>query len=272
LIVASELYRPQYHFSPQANWMNDPNGPVYCDGEYHLFYQYHPESPVWGLMHWGHAVSCDLIHWQHLPIALYPDEHGMIFSGSAVVDWNNAAGFGEKAMIIIFTYNKEHKETQNLAYSTDKGRTWTKYAGNPVIPHPNYLRDFRDPKVFWHENHWVMSLAAGDMILFYASPDLKHWEQSGSFGGGYGCTSGVWETPDLFKLPVDNGPETRWVLTVGVGNGGPAGGSGTQYFIGEFNEKNSLLKIQKTPFSGRIMVQIIMPLNPGAMNQMRAVS
>jgi fructan beta-fructosidase len=237
LIVASELYRPQYHFSPQANWMNDPNGPVYCDGEYHLFYQYHPESPVWGLMHWGHAVSCDLIHWQHLPIALYPDEHGMIFSGSAVVDWNNAAGFGEKAMIIIFTYNKEHKETQNLAYSTDKGRTWTKYAGNPVIPHPNYLRDFRDPKVFWHENHWVMSLAAGDMILFYASPDLKHWEQSGSFGGGYGCTSGVWETPDLFKLPVDNGPETRWVLTVGVGNGGPAGGSGTQYFIGEFNEK-----------------------------------
>ena len=217
--------------------MNDPNGLVYFDGEYHLFYQYHPGSDVWGPMHWGHAVSRDLVNWEHLPTALYPDEHGMIFSGSAVVDWNNTAGFGEKALIAIFSYNKDRIETQNLAYSTDKGRTWTKYAGNPVIPHPGHWLDFRDPKVFWLEDHWVMVLAAGDMVLFYTSPDLKEWVCSGGFGGGYGCTSGVWETPELFKLPVDGGEETRWVLTVGVGNGAPAGGSGTQYFIGNFDGK-----------------------------------
>ncbi|MEP7135142.1 MAG: glycoside hydrolase family 32 protein [Chloroflexota bacterium] len=233
-----ELYRPRYHFTPSQMWMNDPNGLVYYDGEYHLFYQYHPESAVWGPMHWGHAVSRDLINWQHLPIALYPDEHGMIFSGSAVIDWNNTAGFGEKTLVAIFTYNKDHIETQNLAYSTDKGRTWTKYAGNPIVPHPDHLHDIRDPKVFWHEDHWVMSLAAGNAILFYISSDLKHWEQSGSFGNGYGSTDGVWETPDLFKLPIDDGLETRWVLTVGVGNGAPAGGSGTQYFIGDFDGRN----------------------------------
>jgi len=219
-------------------WMNDPNGMVYFDGEYHLFYQCHPESMMWGSMHWGHAVSQDLINWEHLPIALYPDEQGMIFSGSAVVDWNNTAGFGEKALVIIFTYNKDHIETQNLAYSIDNGRTWTKYMGNPVIPHPEYLHNFRDPKVFWHADHWVMALAAGDTVIFYVSADLKNWEQSGSFGGGYGSIDGVWETPDLFKLPVGHESETRWVLTVGVGNGGPAGGSGTQYFIGDFDGRN----------------------------------
>jgi len=230
-----ELYRPHYHFSPPANWMNDPNGLVYCDGVYHLFYQYHPGSAMWGPMHWGHAVSYDLVNWKHLPIALYPDENGMIFSGSAVVDWNNTAGFGERALIAIFTYSKAHIETQNLAYSTDKGHTWTKYTGNPVIPHDDHLHDFRDPKVFWHEDHWVMLLAAGDTVLFYISSDLKNWEQSGSFGNGYGSTDGVWETPDLFKLSVDNSLETWWVLTVSAGNGHLAGGSGSQYFIGHFD-------------------------------------
>jgi len=214
--------------------MNDPNGLVSYQGEYHLFYQYHPESTVWGPMHWGHAVSRDLINWKYLPIALYPDEHGMIFSGSAVVDWNNTAGFGKEALVAIFTYNKDYKETQNLAYSLDKGRTWTKYSGNPVIPAPNPLSDCRDPKVFWHEDHWVMLLTAGDKILFYTSSDLRNWEQSGSFGKR-GSTTGVWETPDLFKLSVSNENQTRWVLTAGVGNGHPAGGSGTQYFIGEFD-------------------------------------
>ena len=233
---SSELYRPQFHFTPPAMWMNDPNGLVYYQGEYHLFYQYHPASTVWGPMHWKHAVSRNLIDWEHLPIALSPDEHGMIFSGSAVVDWHNTSGFGEKALVAIFTYNKLHVESQNLAYSTDQGRTWIKYAGNPVIPQSEQLSDFRDPKVFWHIDHWVMSLAAGDRILFYISPDLKHWEQSGSFGAGYGSTGGVWETPDLFQLPI--GSETRWVLTTGVGNGAPAGGSGTQYFIGDFDGKN----------------------------------
>ncbi|MGZ9166247.1 MAG: glycoside hydrolase family 32 protein [Anaerolineales bacterium] len=229
------ISRPYYHFTPPQMWLNDPNGLVYYKGEYHLFYQYHPASTVWGPMHWGHAISLDLINWQHLPIALFPDEHGMIFSGSAVVDKNNTAGFGNEAIVIVFTYNMDHKESQNLAYSTDQGRTWTKYADNPVIPHPVPVSDCRDPKVFWHEEQWVMLLAAGNAILFYTSPDLKNWKQTGIFGG-YGSTGGVWETPELFKLPVDN--ETRWVLTVGVGDGNPAGGSGTQYFIGEFDGEN----------------------------------
>ena len=223
-------------------WLNDPNGLVYYAGEYHLFYQYHPHSTVWGPMHWGHAVSKDLINWQHLPIALYPDERGLIFSGSAVIDLKDTAGFGKEAMVAIFTYNnhtyddKKRVEDQNIAYSTDRGRTWTKYAGNPVVPHPGNLTDFRDPKVFWHADRWVMVLAAGDRVLFYISPDLKHWELSGSFGDGYGSTDGVWETPDLFQLPV-NGSDSRWVLTVGVGSGAYAGGSGTQYFIGSFDGK-----------------------------------
>ena len=238
----SDRFRPAFHFTPPSMWMNDPNGMVYFDGEYHLFYQYHPHSLVWGPMHWGHAVSKDMVNWQHLPIALHPDEHGMIFSGSAIVDAHNTAGFGKEAMIAIFTYNnhtyndKKRVEDQNLAYSIDRGRTWTKYAGNPIVPHPGNLTDFRDPKVFWHEDHWVMALAAGDRVLFYISADLKHWKQSGTFGNGeYGSTVGVWETPDLFKLTVDTTTQTRWVLTVGVGKGGPAGGSGTQYFIGDFD-------------------------------------
>ena len=233
----NDRYRPSFHFTPPSNWLNDPNGLLYFEGEYHLFYQYHPHSTLWGPMHWGHAVSVDLVNWQHLPIALHPDEHGMIFSGSAVVDWHNSAGFGEKTLVAIFTYSNERRESQNLAYSTDKGRTWTKYAGNPVIPYPDHF-NFRDPKVIWHEDHWVMSLAAGDTVLFYTSIDLKHWDQSGSFGGGYGSTDGVWETPDLFQLPVANASDSRWVLIVGVGNGGPAGGSATQYFIGDFDGRN----------------------------------
>ncbi|MFM8370289.1 MAG: glycoside hydrolase family 32 protein, partial [Chloroflexota bacterium] len=150
--------------------------------------------------------------------------------------------FGKEAMVAIFTYNnhtyddKKRVEDQNIAYSTDRGRTWTKYAGNPVVPHPGNLTDFRDPKVFWHADHWVMVLAAGDRVLFYISPDLKHWELSGSFVGGYGSTDGVWETPDLFQLPV-NASDSRWVLTVGVGSGAYAGGSGTQYFVGSFDGK-----------------------------------
>jgi fructan beta-fructosidase len=238
----NDLYRPAYHFTPPSMWLNDPNGLVYYAGEYHLFYQYHPHSTVWGPMHWGHAVSRDLVTWEHLPIALAPDEHGMIFSGSAVIDWKNTAGFGKEAMVAIFTYNNhtyddiKRIEDQNIAYSTDRGRTWTKYVGNPVVPHPGNLTDFRDPKVFWHIDHWVMALAAGDRALFYISPDLKHWEPSGFFGGGFGSTDGVWETPDLFQLPV-SGSDSRWVLTVGVGSGAYAGGSGTQYFIGDFDGK-----------------------------------
>lgn len=237
----TDAYRPGYHFTPPVHWMNDPNGLVYYAGEYHLFYQHHPHSNVWGPMHWGHAVSRDLVDWQHLPIALVPDELGMIYSGSAVVDWENTAGFGKEALVIFFTYNKNYYETQNLAYSLDRGRTWTKYDGNPVLTPPPDTPDFRDPKVIWFgapdSGHWVMSLAAGRSIRFYTSRNLREWQFSGDFSG-YGSADGVWETPDLFELPVDGGPATRWVLTAGIGNGGPAGGSATQYFVGHFDGTN----------------------------------
>ncbi|MCY9013971.1 GH32 C-terminal domain-containing protein [Bacillus inaquosorum] len=235
-----EDYRPQYHFTPEANWMNDPNGMVYYAGEYHLFYQYHPYGMQWGPMHWGHAVSKDLVTWKHLPVALYPDEKGTIFSGSAVVDRNNTSGFQtgeEKPLVAIYTQDREGHQVQSIAYSNDKGRTWTKYAGNPVIPNPG-KKDFRDPKVFWYEkeNKWVMLLAAGDRILIYTSKNLKQWTYASEFGQGQGSHGGVWECPDLFELPVDGNPnQKKWVMQVSVGNGAVSGGSGMQYFVGDFD-------------------------------------
>lgn len=246
----NEMYRPQIHFSPAEHWMNDPNGLVYYDGEYHLFYQYYPEKSVWGPMHWGHAVSRDLMHWEHLPIALAPDSLGYIFSGSAVVDWENTSGLGTKEnppLLAFFTYHnpdaeqakKTEVESQALAYSTDRGRTWTKYAGNPILPNPGDARDFRDPKVFWHKasSRWIVSLACGDEIRFYASPDCKSWTYLSSFGRDRGGHGGVWECPDLFQLPVAGTDETKWVLIVNINPGGPAGGSATQYFVGDFDGK-----------------------------------
>lgn len=232
--------RPRFHFTPAANWINDPNGLVYYAGEYHLFYQYHPDSTVWGPMHWGHAVSTDLLHWEELPIALYPDELGAIFSGSAVIDWQNTAGFGTEAMVAIFTHDSPAGQRQSLAYSTDRGRTWTKYAGNPVLATPPGEKDFRDPKVFWYAQeeavgHWVMLLAVQDSIWFYTSPDLKQWMLAGEFGAEAGSHAGVWETPDLFLLPVDDGAANRWVLTVGIGYGAPVTEQCTQYFVGNFD-------------------------------------
>ena len=235
-----EPYRPQYHFTPVENWMNDPNGLVYDDGQFHLFYQHNPADTVWGPMHWGHAVGTDLVNWQHLPIALYPDDVGNIFSGSAVIDRENTAGFGAEAMVAVFTHESGGRQMQSLAYSTDKGCTWTKFQGNPVIEPPGNMKNFRDPKVFWYDEgddsgHWVMAVAAGTMILFYTSPNLLDWSPVSSFGIGYGAHQGVWETPDLFELPVDGGPETRWMLAVAVAGGTPAGGTGAQYFVGDFD-------------------------------------
>ena len=240
--INDEAFRPQFHFTPATGWMNDPNGLVYDNGEYHLFYQHNPKDTKWGSMHWGHAVSPDLIHWQHLPIALEPDKLGMIFSGSAVIDSSNTAGFGAGAMVAIFTHDDTATETQSLAYSTDHGRAWTKYANNPVLKAPGNIRNFRDPKVFWYTSsrdagHWVMSLAVGNAILFYASSDLKNWTPTGGFGFGYGATCGVWETPDLFELPVVGATGKRWVLTVGTSDCAPAGGTGIQYFVGQFDGK-----------------------------------
>lgn len=242
----NDPYRPLLHFTPPANWLNDPNGLVYYAGEYHLFYQYHPASTVWGPMHWGHAVSRDLIRWEHLPIALSPDEHGTIFSGSAVVDWHNTAGFGQEALIALFTHDSPTGQRQSLAYSTDQGRSWRKYAGNPLLEPPPGEKDFRDPKVFWYaagpeRGHWVMLLAVQDSIWFYTSPDLKAWRFGSEFGEQAGLHAGVWETPDLFALPVQQpgkpaaAGELRWVLTVGVGAGATVDEQGTQYFVGTFD-------------------------------------
>lgn len=241
-LVLSEPFRPQFHFTPQKGWLNDPNGLVFYAGEYHLFYQFYPDDTVWGPMHWGHAVSRDLVNWQHLPIALFPDELGYIFSGSGVIDWHNRAGLGEEAMILFFTHH--HPDTrdqrQSLAYSTDNGRSWTKYAGNPIIPTPAHLRDFRDPKVIWYQaeggaGHWVMSLAANDQILFYTSDNLIDWQENGRFSHPQSAATGLWETPDLFQLPVAGCSESRWVLAIGLDNRMPGGRSGTRYFIGTFD-------------------------------------
>jgi fructan beta-fructosidase len=239
--AAQEVHRPQFHFTPPSGWMNDPNGMVYYDGEYHLFYQHYPDSTVWGPMHWGHAISRDLIHWEHQPIALHPDSLGYIFSGSAVVDENNTSGFqtgNEKSLVAIFTYDKKGFETQGIAYSNDKGRTWMKYDKNPVIKNPGE-QDYRDPKVFWHREteHWIMSLAVRNRIEFYQSKNLISWEKTGEFGREYGNHGGVWECPDLFPLTVDGTNETHWVLLVSINPGGPNGGSATQYFIGNFDGK-----------------------------------
>ena len=244
----TEAHRPRVHFSPPAMWMNDPNGMVHYDGEYHLFYQYHPESMVWGPMHWGHAVSRDLVHWEHLPIALRPDSLGYIFSGSAVVDWSNTSGFGEgdqPPLVAIFTYHDPVRgeagtgdhETQGIAYSTDRGRTWSKYEGNPVLPNRDRHPDFRDPNVFWHEEtgRWVMALSVRDRVELWGSPDLKEWSFLSEFGEGWGAHGGVWECPDLFPLTDPATGETRWVLILNLNPGGPQGGSGTQYFIGDFD-------------------------------------
>jgi fructan beta-fructosidase len=237
----SEKHRLQFHFSPQANWMNDPNGMVYLDGEYHLFYQYYPDSTVWGPMHWGHAVSNDLVNWEHLPIALYPDTLGYIFSGSAVYDEHNTSGLGTEEnppLVAIYTYHRMEGEkageidyqTQGIAHSIDKGRTWIKFEGNPVLNNPG-INDFRDPKVFWMDakNKWVMSLAVKDHISFYSSPDLINWTLESDFGKDLGGHGGVWECPDLFQL------DDKWVLLVSINPGGPNQGSATQYFVGEFD-------------------------------------
>ncbi|GHA40273.1 hypothetical protein GCM10007103_22160 [Salinimicrobium marinum] len=240
IIVGDSNYRPTYHFTPEKNWMNDPNGMVYYKGEYHLFFQYNPDDNVWGPMHWGHAVSEDLVNWEELPVALYPDDLGNIFSGSAVVDEHNTAGFktgNEDVLVAIFTHqNPETKEQyQSLAYSNDMGRSWEKYGENPVLINED-KDDFRDPKVIWHEEtqQWVMVVAAGQEILFYSSPDLKEWKYLQSFGHGMGAHGGVWECPDLFTVRNENGQE-QWALLVSINPGAPNGGSGTQYFLGAFD-------------------------------------
>ena len=234
----SRNYRPNIHFTPPAMWTNDPNGMVYVNGIYHLFYQHYPEAPNWGPMHWGHAVSRDLLHWKHMPIALYPDELGMIFSGSCVYDRENTSGYGTKEkppIVAVYTNHGRHGlEQQSIAYSTD-GIHFEKSYQNPVIPNPG-ISDFRDPKAFYNpvKNCWSLVLAAGDRVHFYKSEDLKRWEKTGEFGPEGNLASGVWECPDLFQVEAEDGRKL-WVLIVSMTTTTEDGRCRTQYFLGDFD-------------------------------------
>jgi levanase/fructan beta-fructosidase len=214
--------------------MNDPNGMFYKDGEWHLFFQHNPYGSQWENMNWGHSVSTDLIHWIQLPEAIEPDGLGTIFSGSCVVDSANTAGFGKGAVIAFYTSNGEN-QVQSMAYSTDNGRTFTKYPGNPIIT--SDVPDFRDPHVFWNQEAgiWNMILAAGQEMRIYSSKNLKDWMYESSFGQGYGSHAGVWECPDLMELPVRGTNKHKWMLICNINPGGPSGGSATQYFVGQFD-------------------------------------
>jgi len=237
-----EPFRPQFHFSPHHNWTNDPNGLVYYKGEYHLFYQYNPMGNTWGHMSWGHAVSPDLVHWKALPLAIPEDDKNMIFSGSCVVDKNNTTGFatkpGQVPMVAIYTAHiipdkskrNDYRQNQHIAYSLDDGRTWTRYEGNPVLD--QHKKDFRDPKVFWYAagKKWVMlvSLPNEHIVQFYSSPDLKTWTYLSDFGPA-GDVSGIWECPDLLRVPVNGQPDKyKWVLI-------NSQQTTMQYFVGDFD-------------------------------------
>lgn len=254
---ADEQYRPALHFTPERNWMNDPNGLVYDDGTWHLFFQHNPYGTRWGNMSWGHATSTDLVHWEEQPVGIPQtfDESGTaiedIFSGSVVVDETNSSGFGtaeDPPMVAIYTsaYTPAHPthagtQAQSLAYSTDDGQTWTKYEGNPVVDRGS--ANFRDPKVIRYtdpetgESYWVMVAveALQYKVVLYRSDDLKTWTHLSDFGPA-NATGGIWECPDLFPLAVDGDPSNvKWVMVVNLNPGSVAGGSGGQYFVGEFD-------------------------------------
>ena len=244
-----EMYRPQYHFTPAKGWMNDPNGLIFYEGEYHLFYQHNPHSINWDSMHWGHAVSGDMIHWKHLPIAYTPEtEIDDYFSGSSVIDEHNASGLfepGQKGMVNIFTHRDNGVQQQSIGYSPD-GRRFTRYL-ECVLPNPG-CEDFRDPKVIWlkDKKRFLMALAVYDHVEFYTSKDLKKWTYYSNFGQLEGMHHGVWECPDLFELPVRGTDETRWVLVVG-----DQGASKIQYFIGHFEGKKF---VSENPRSTQLML------------------
>ena len=249
IIAGKEQYRPQFHFSPQKNWTNDPNGLVYYDGEYHLFYQYNPYGDTWGHMSWGHTISKDLLHWEQLPVAIeeYTDpatgDSTMIFSGTVVVDKNNSSGLcsGKECMVAIYTSHvhkdgEGKRQHQSLAYSNDKGRTWKRFDKNPIIDIQR--KDFRDPKVFWYEpqQKWVMILVIPDQFKaqFYESKNLTEWNKMSEFGP-MGDTLKIWECPDIYELPIENTNQKKWVLS--LSNSHPQGPKfvGMQYFIGQFD-------------------------------------
>ena len=229
-----EQYRPIYHHTPAYGWMNDPNGMFYKDGVWHLYFQHNPFGSQWENMTWGHSTSTDLVHWTFEGDPVQPDVWGAIFSGSAVVDKENTAGFGKDAVVALYTSAAE-SQIQSMAYSTDNGKTFTKYEGNPVIT--SNVPDFRDPHMFWNEDikKWNMILAAGQHMEIYTSDNLKEWKLESSFGAEYGNHGGVWECPDLMKMKVKGTDKEKWMLICNINPGGPFGGSATQYFIGDFD-------------------------------------
>lgn len=235
----TDEFRPVYHHTPLYGWMNDANGLVYKDGEYHLYFQYNPYGSVWGNMHWGHSVSRDLMHWEHLDPAIARDTLGHIFSGSCVVDKDNTSGYGANSIIAFYTSaSDKNGQITCMAHSADNGRTFTKYEKNPVIVPFDGLKDFRDPKCFWYEpeKKWVIVISADKEIRFYSSKNLKDWEYMSSFGNGYGFLPSQFECPDFVELPVDSDPaNTKWLMIVNINPGCMFGGSATQYFVGSFD-------------------------------------
>lgn len=236
-----EKFRPVYHHTPTYGWMNDPNGMFYKDGVYHLYFQHNPYGSTWGNMTWGHSTTTDLVNWNYEGLAIKPDAWGAVFSGSAVVDYDNTAGFGKNAVVAFYTSAKSSPwgdtQSQSMAYSLDNGKTFVKYAYNPVVT--SSKRDFRDPKVFWYapDKHWVMILAGGQEMDIYSSKNLKDWKYESSFGAKQGAHGGVWECPDLVELPVEGTKEKKWVLICNINPGGPFGGNAAQYFVGTFDGK-----------------------------------
>lgn len=232
-----EKYRPAFHHTPLYGWMNDPNGMFYKDGRWHLYYQYNPYGSKWQNMTWGHSVSDNLVNWEHLPEAIRPNGLGSVFSGSCAVDHDNTAGFGSDAVIALYT-SAGTSQMQSLASSTDDGLTFNIYPSNPVL---TLESEARDPKVFWNDStkEWNMILAHAldHEMLIFTSPDMKSWTLQSSFGKGLGAQGGVWECPDLFELPVAGTDEKKWVLLCNINPDGPFGGSGTQYFVGDFDGK-----------------------------------
>lgn len=229
-----EKYRPVYHHTPAWGWMNDPNGMFYKDGVWHLYFQYNPYGSQWENMTWGHSTSTDLIHWTFQGAPIEADAWGTVFSGSAVVDHNNTAGFGKGAVVAMYTSAGEN-QTQSIAYSNDNGQTFTKYDGNPVLT--SNTPDYRDPHVFWNEDikRWNMIMAEGQHMDIYSSADLKEWKLESQFGAEYGNHGGVWECPDLMKMKVRGTNQYKWMLLCNINPGGPFGGSATQYFVGQFD-------------------------------------
>ncbi len=231
----TEKYRPAYHHTPLYGWMNDPNGMFYKDGVWHLYYQWNPYGSKWQNMTWGHSTSTDLVNWQHHPAAIKPNGLGSVFSGSSAIDTENSAGFGENAVVAMYT-SAGASQVQSLAHSADNGETFEIYPGNPVITIDS---EARDPNMFWNPEtkQWTLVLAHAlerEMLIF-TSPDMKEWTLQSSFGKGLGAQDGVWECPDFFELPVKGTDHKKWVLICNINPGGPFGGSGIQYFVGDFD-------------------------------------